>query len=55
MAGYVYAPEAVVSETDRQGIHNACLDYIESWYTADPDRMRRKKRCRNRSGNTRPG
>ena len=41
MGGYIYAPDAEPGSADIDAIHNACLDYIEGWYTADPDRMRR--------------
>ena len=40
MNGHVYAPEVEPDSTDIDAIHNACLDYIESWYDADPNRMR---------------
>ena len=41
MAGYEYMPEVEANDEEVAEIRGACLDYIESWYTADADRMRR--------------
>ena len=41
MTGHVYAPDVEPDSTDIDAIHGTCLDYIEGWYTADPDRMAR--------------
>lgn len=41
MGGHVYAPDAEVGAADTEAIRLACLDYAESWYEADPERMRR--------------
>ena len=40
MAGYGYMPEVEAGEEERSAIRAACLDYIESWYTQDRERMR---------------
>jgi hypothetical protein len=40
MGGYVYAPDAEVGAGDADAIRGACLDYAESWYEADAERMR---------------
>lgn len=40
MAGYEYATATEPTPEDLEGIRETSLDYIESWYTADADRMR---------------
>ena len=41
MTGHVYAPAVEPESTDIDAIHDTCVGYVESWYTADADRMRR--------------
>ena len=40
VAGYEYMPDIDASEEERSAIRAACLDYIESWYSQDAERMR---------------
>ena len=41
MSGYTYAPDAELSDEDRQAIDAVCLDYAEGWFDADVERMGR--------------
>lgn len=41
MGGHVYAPDVELGPADLDAIRSTCLDYIESWYTADGERMSR--------------
>lgn len=40
MAGFVYAPDAVLDSSEIEAIESVSRSYWEAWYTGDADRMR---------------